>query len=123
MLVLTLLSKVGEHDAPTRIRVGSHRDAVAVFADHPEPGTAAAFAPLLDAASAERPIAYATGSPGDVYLVHPFCVHAADEHRGTKPRFMAQAPVQLTEPLTPQTNSALGAVWRAAETGPGQETT
>ncbi|WP_328349600.1 phytanoyl-CoA dioxygenase family protein [Mycobacterium sp. NBC_00419] len=112
MLALTLLSEVGEDDAPTRIRVGSHHDAVTVFADHPEPCTAAEIAPLLDAASAERPVAYAAGSPGDVYLVHPFCLHAADEHRGTKPRFMAQAPVQLTEPLTPQSHSILGAVWR-----------
>ena len=36
---------------------------------------------------------YATGSPGDVYLCHPFLVHAAQPHHGTRPRFMAQPPL------------------------------
>ena len=30
----------------------------------------------VDTASAHRPLALATGSPGDVYLCHPFLVHA-----------------------------------------------
>lgn len=114
MLVLTLLSDVGPDDAPTRIRMGSHHDAVDVLEGRPA-WSAAEVGPRLDAASAGRPIGYATGSPGDAYLVHPFCVHAADEHRGDNPRFMSQAPIQLTEALTPQTDSALAAVWRAAE--------
>jgi hypothetical protein len=32
----------------------------------------------------------ATGQAGTVYLCHPFLVHSAQPHRGTKPRFMAQ---------------------------------
>lgn len=51
--------------------------------------------------------AYATGQPGDMYLVHPLTVHAADEHRGTRPRFMAQTPVFLTAPVAPGKGSAL----------------
>jgi hypothetical protein len=85
MLLLTLLSDVGPDDAPTRIRIGSQRDA----------------------ASERRPLAYATGQPGDVYLVHPLTVHAADEHRGGEPRFMAQTPLFLTAPLTQGGSSAL----------------
>ena len=46
-----------------------------------------------------------------VYLVHPFTAHAADEHRGVTPRFMAQAPVMLTAPLTPESDSVLARVW------------
>jgi hypothetical protein len=38
-------------------------------------------------------------------------VHAADEHRGTTPRFMAQAPIMLTDPLTPASSSPLARVW------------
>ena len=30
---------------------------------------------------------------GTVYLCHPFLVHAAQPHRGTRPRFMAQPPL------------------------------
>jgi len=105
MLLLTLLSEVGPDDAPTRIRVGSHRDAFRVLGE--EVMDAFEAGPLLDEASAHRPVAYATGAPGDVYLVHPLTVHAADEHRGTEPRFMAQGPVFLTRPLSPDGDTAL----------------
>jgi hypothetical protein len=44
-------------------------------------------------ASEHRRVAYATGRAGDVYLCHPFLVHAAQPHRGTRPRFMAQPPL------------------------------
>jgi len=96
-LLLTLLSEVTIDDAPTRIRAGSHRDVAAVLGE--EPLDAVSAGPLVDAASADRPVTHATGSPGDMYLVHPFTVHAADEHRGRTPRFMAQAPVLLTRPF------------------------
>jgi hypothetical protein len=35
----------------------------------------------------------ATGEAGTVYLCHPFLVHSAQPHRGSKPRFMAQPPL------------------------------
>ena len=66
---------------------------------------------LVDEASAHRPVVHATGQPGDMFLVHPFTVHAADEHRGRTPRFMAQGPVVLTSPLTPASSSPLARVW------------
>jgi Phytanoyl-CoA dioxygenase (PhyH) len=112
MLVLTLLSDVGPDDAPTRIRIGSHRDAAAALdgqvLDPFEAG------PLVDAASSHRRLGYATGRPGDMYLVHPLTVHAADEHRGREPRFMAQTPVFLTEPVTPEGGNALAQAIAAA---------
>jgi hypothetical protein len=40
----------------------------------------------------------ATGRAGDVYLCHPFLVHAAQAHRGRNPKFMAQPPLLLHEP-------------------------
>ena len=110
VLLLTILSEVGHCDAPTRIRMGSHRDVAAVLAE--QPIDADECGPLVDAASAGRDVTLATGVPGDMYIVHPFTVHAADEHRGRTPRFMAQAPVLLTDPLDPQTRSPLAAAWR-----------
>ncbi|WP_211370596.1 phytanoyl-CoA dioxygenase family protein [Nonomuraea turkmeniaca] len=105
MLLLVLLSEVGDDDAPTRIRVGSHRDAARALGEQVlDPFEAG---PLLDAASKDRPVAYATGLPGDMYLVHPLTVHAADEHRGTRPRFMSQGPVFLTTPVAPGEGNAL----------------
>ena len=105
VLQLTLLSDVGGADAPTRIRVGSHRDVGAVLGA--DPIELDEMGQVVDEASAGRPVVYATGEPGDVYVLHPFTVHAADEHRGRVPRFMAQSPIVLTSPLTPAGSSLL----------------
>ncbi|UXA18503.1 phytanoyl-CoA dioxygenase family protein [Mycobacterium sp. SMC-4] len=94
LLVLTLLSEVTVDDAPTRIRAGSHRDTAEVLG--PRPLDAVTAGRLVDAASADRPVRRAVGQPGDMYVLHPFTVHAADEHRGSTPRFMAQSPVDST---------------------------
>ncbi|MEV0671128.1 mitomycin antibiotics/polyketide fumonisin biosynthesis protein [Mycobacterium sp. NPDC050441] len=109
VLVLTLLSEVGPADAPTRIRVGSHRDTARVLG--PDPIDFVEAGALVDEASRTRPVAYATGRPGDMYVLHPFTAHAADVHRGSAPRFMSQAPTMLTERLSPQGPEALAAAW------------
>lgn len=109
LLLLTLLSDVGPDDAPTRIRVGSHRDVAAVLDATPVDFLEAGA--LVDRVSAGRPVAHATGSAGDMYLLHPFTVHAADEHRGRTPRFMAQTPVVLSAPLDPASASVPARVW------------
>jgi hypothetical protein len=51
------------------------------------------------AGSARRPEVPAVGEAGTVYLCHPFLVHAAQRHRGTAPRFLAQPPLLPREPL------------------------
>ena len=109
MLLLTLLSEVGPDDAPTRIRAGSHRAVAAALPDAPVDFVAAAS--IVDQASAPCPVVRATGGPGDAYLVHPFTAHAADVHRGRRPRFMAQSPVMLTSPLSPAAGTPLGDVF------------
>lgn len=86
VLWLMLFSEVGPDDAPTRIRVGSHVD----VARHLAPTGDAATTPYPLPPLAHRPMALATGSPGDVFLCHPFLVHAAQRHRGTTPRVLAQ---------------------------------
>ncbi|MGI5151600.1 phytanoyl-CoA dioxygenase family protein [Plantactinospora sp. CA-294935] len=94
LLMLFLFTDVGEEDAPTRIRVGSHMDVPKVLARHGEHG-----APMMKlssdvaAASKRRPVTLATGHAGDVFLCHPFLVHAAQPHHGERPRFMAQPPL------------------------------
>ncbi|MGI5168824.1 phytanoyl-CoA dioxygenase family protein [Spirillospora sp. CA-253888] len=94
LLMLFLFSDVGEHDAPTRIRVGSHLDVARLLEPHGEDGLdAMEIAERGAAATEDRPVALATGRAGDVYLCHPFLLHAAQPHRGTEPRFMAQPPL------------------------------
>ena len=96
LLLLYLFTEIGEDDAPTRIRSGSHLDVPAVLASAGHEGLDGNSAsPLVDAASAHRPVALATGQPGDVYVCHPFLVHAAQTHRGQRSRLIAQPPVQL----------------------------
>jgi hypothetical protein len=95
LLMLFLFSDVGPDDAPTRIRVGSHMDMARFLAPAGDAGV-----PFmnLEAIGADRPEASATGEAGTVYLCHPFLVHAAQMHRGSTPRFMAQPPLGLAEP-------------------------
>jgi hypothetical protein len=54
-----------------------------------------AFALAIPEAVHLLPLALATGRAGDVYLCHPFLVHAAQRHRARRhgPRFVAQPPV------------------------------
>src|SRR5690606_16236961 len=90
----------GEDDAPTRIRVGSHLDIARTLAPAGEAGLS--LRELLAAGAfpgPDRNEVLATGEAGTVYLCHPFLVHAAQPHRGTRPRFMAQPPLQPAEPL------------------------
>ena len=101
LLMLFLFSDVGEGDAPTRIRVGSHLDVPRLLAPAGEQGLSfLELAQRFEAAGVgERPIAHATGRAGDVYLCHPFLVHAAQPHRGSAPRFLAQPPLLPARPL------------------------
>jgi len=79
---------------------GSHLDVPPVLEPYGEAGASfLELGPKVAAASADRPLAHATGRPGDVYLCHPFLVHAAQPHHGTHPRFMAQPPLYLDAPL------------------------
>lgn len=97
LLLLMLFSDVTELDAPTRFKVGSHRD-VARALRHVE-SDGIAFLPGVHAPeSLDHDTVLATGNAGDVYLCHPFLVHAAGwPHRGRQPRFIAQPCIHHRE--------------------------
>jgi len=100
LLMLFLFSDVGVEDAPTRIRPGSHRAMARLLAPAGDAGlTLRELAAADFAGPATAPEALATGPAGTVYLCHPFLVHAAQPHRGTRPRFMAQPPLLPARPL------------------------
>ena len=94
LLMLFLFSDIGDDDAPTRIRVGSHMDMARFLAPAGEAGMSRMN---LSEMGADRSTALATGEAGTVYLCHPFLVHAAQPHKGHTPRFMAQPPLGLRE--------------------------
>lgn len=95
LLTLFLFSDVGEDDAPTRIRVGSHLDMARYLEPAGEQGRSRM---MLEHMGADRPQTLATGKAGTVYICHPFLVHAAQKHQGSTPRFMAQPSIGLAEP-------------------------
>ncbi|MBC7922771.1 MAG: phytanoyl-CoA dioxygenase family protein [Ferruginibacter sp.] len=99
LLMLFLFSDVGAEDAPTRILVGSHSDVPRLLKPAGDAGLS--FLELAQELnqSLDRPVAFATGEAGTVYLCHPFLIHAAQPHRGSTPRFMAQPPLHPAEPL------------------------
>lgn len=95
LLLLCLLSDVGEDDAPTRIREGSHLAVPARLRAFGDDGVRGP-----DVADIDGPVRLATGRAGDVFLCHPFLVHAASwPHRGTRPRVLSQPPISLHGPL------------------------
>jgi hypothetical protein len=101
LLMLFLFSDVGPDDAPTRVRVGSHLDVAPLLLPSGREGMTGTEASVLaDRASVTRPVVAATGGAGDVYLCHPFLVHAAQRIRGRTPRLLAQPPLANREPFT-----------------------
>jgi hypothetical protein len=109
LLALYLFSDVDADSAPTRVRPGSHRDTARALAPAGDEGMPwAQAAPLAAQASAARPTSLVTGRAGDVFLCHPFLVHAASwPHSGRHPRIIAQPGVALHDafplviPLSP----------------------
>ena len=94
LLMLLLFSDVGERDAPTRIRLGSHRQIARRLLPYGPTGlTLAELAAsgFTDTESCREVVA--AGPAGTAYLCHPFLVHAAQPHRGRSPRFLAQPPL------------------------------
>lgn len=102
LLMLFLFSDVGEEDAPTVLRAGSHLDIARRLAPAGEAGLS--LRELADegfSESAHRDVTYATGPAGTVYLCHPFLVHAGQRHRGRTPKLMAQPALLPKGPLDP----------------------
>lgn len=99
LLMLFLFSDIGENDAPTRIRLGSHLVSARLLAPSGDDGMSMLeISKAAHEATAGLPEVSATGPAGTVYLCHPFLVHAAQPHRGFTPRFMAQPPLVLKTP-------------------------
>ena len=100
LLMLFFFSDVREHDAPTRIRAASHLAIARMLAPAGESGLSLReLAANGFAETARRQEVLATGNAGTVYLCHPFLVHAAQPHRGARPRFLAQPPLLPAEPF------------------------
>lgn len=102
LLMLFLFSDVGENDAPTRIRTGSHRDIARFLLPFGENGATMHQMIAGNFAGTEKcEEVLATGPAGTVYLCHPFLVHAAQINRGNGVKFMAQPPLMPAHAFDP----------------------
>lgn len=109
LLMLFLLTDVGADDAPTLIRVGSHREVARVLAPAGDAGFS--FMELAGKVQGTEacPVEAAVGAAGTVYLCHPFVVHRAQAHQGRNPRIIAQPPLHPRGPL-PESSPVLQAI-------------
>lgn len=100
MLMLFLFTDCGPDDAPTRVRLGSHKPMARQLVKYGEDGASLETLAKEGFASSDHcDIALATGEAGTIWLLHPFTVHAAQAHHGTRARFIAQPGLGLREPL------------------------
>jgi hypothetical protein len=91
LLMLFLFTDVGVDDGPTRLRAGSHFDVARLLA--PAGNEGLSLKDLINCGFGQtraRREELATGLAGTVYLCHPFLVHAGQDLRGTRPRFLGQ---------------------------------
>ncbi|MER5726887.1 phytanoyl-CoA dioxygenase family protein [Streptomyces sp. NPDC002138] len=118
LLMLFLFTDVGPDDAPTRIRSGSHLDLPPLLDGAGEEGRPwfPLCADAVPASEGRREVA-ATGEAGDVFLCHPFLIHAAQRHGGSAPRFLAQPPLEPSGLLDLGGGSAPSPVERAVRAG------
>jgi hypothetical protein len=122
LLQLVLLTDVGPDDAPTRIRVGSHLDVPGLLEPAGETGMSFMELARRLGPTETRPVELATGDAGDVFLCHPFLVHAAQRHRGIRPRIIAQPGLAPVGPLElDRPDGAYSPVERAVRVGLGRE--
>jgi hypothetical protein len=100
LLMLFLFSDVGDADAPTRIRIGSHLTVARILAPAGAQGMS-----TIELANKAAPATQgmkeclATCKAGTVFLCHPFLVHASQPNRTGSPRFMAQPPLMPRVPF------------------------
>lgn len=98
LLTIVLWSDVEHKGGPTYIATDSVGVVARYLADHPEGVDPTSF-PMSELIGECRRFDEATGRAGDVYLMHPYMLHAASQNVRRLPRFITNPPVQLNEPM------------------------
>ena len=98
LLVFVLWTDVVHHGGPTYVATDSIKVIAEFLADHPE-GVLPNDFNFSDLISKCNDFVEATGEPGDVYLLHPFTLHAVSQNILKRPRIITNPPVHLNEPM------------------------
>lgn len=98
LLTLVLWSDVGHQGGATFLAADSIGPVARFLAARPE-GVLPADLPYGDLIADCADFVEATGRLGDVYLIHPYVLHAKAQNTLRLPRFVTNPPVRLAEPL------------------------
>jgi hypothetical protein len=103
LLTLVLWSDVHHRGGATFVAADSVGPVARFLADHPEgivpPGGVGLGYPYPDLLSRCHDFVEATGKVGDVYLLHPYVLHAKSRNSLRRPRFITNPPLTLAEPM------------------------
>jgi hypothetical protein len=98
LLSLVYWTNVAPRSGGTFVACDSVRAVARYLHDHPE-GTILSefnFGSLVEGC---REFVETTGKAGDVFLLHPFILHAASQNLSPQPRFLTNPPIHLREPM------------------------
>lgn len=98
LLTLIIWSDIPEHGGGTFVACDSVAPVARWLRDHPEGVVLSdfSFAPLIHEC---REFVATDGSVGDIYLLHPFILHASSPNHSGIPRWLTNPPVHLAEPM------------------------
>jgi hypothetical protein len=103
LLTLVLWSEVRHRGGATFVAADSVGPVARFLADHPEgvvpPDGVGLRFPYPDLIARCHDFVEATGEVGDVYLLHPFVLHAKSANALRRPRFITNPPLALAEPM------------------------
>ncbi len=121
LLLFVHLNDAGAADGPTYLRPGSHLSLARRLEPAGERGVC--LSELVEAGFgevADDEVVLTEGEAGTVYLCHPFLVHSAGAHTGSRPRIQATPPLAPCAPLRLNTpNGQCSPVERAIRLGLG----
>lgn len=98
LLTLVVWSDIEPRGGGTFVAADSVPVVARYLADHPEGVLPTAF-PTRSLVAECRDFVEATGRVGDVYLLHPFILHAKSQNVLGVPRLITNPPVHLLEPM------------------------
>lgn len=98
LLTLVLWTDVLPRGGATLVAADSVPVVARFLAERPEGVLPTAF-PTRDLIGQCRDFVEATGAAGDVYLLHPYVLHAKSQNLLGRPRMITNPPVHLLEPL------------------------
>jgi hypothetical protein len=103
LLTLVLWSDVHHQGGATFVAADSVGPVARFLAEHPEgvvpPDGDGVHFPYPELVGQCHDFVEATGQLGDVYLLHPFVLHAKSRNRLRRPRFITNPPLTLAEPM------------------------